>query len=164
MESDSEKSPRARHRFGFSGIRKRSNTPTKVSTDDLLDSLTRQASHQVGFGEEQTKGFDVLIDEEDLGLDSGTRIGPISERRITTTKNIGRFAFVLMLLGGLTVVGLYTSATRLFDLSSVNRFVQSLGVHSVFASPPEIGTIFLVSLAIAFWVAYRRRRLNLNHY
>lgn len=49
MGSDS-RSPRARHRFGFSGPLARQKKD-RVTADDILDSLTRQAELRQKLGE-----------------------------------------------------------------------------------------------------------------
>ena len=166
MEPDPEASPKARFRFGFTGKRKRLRTTGeltsgRVSEDDILDSLTRQASSQVGLGETHQEGYKVLLEREEPPLEVEREAEPI-QTKISMSGDLGRFAFLFMFLGGLLVVWLYSSGTRLFDVSSLNRLVQNSAVHSIFTNPAQIGVISFIALVAALWVAQRRRSSGLR--
>lgn len=67
-----------------------------------------------------------------------------------------------MLVGGLLVVWLYGSGSRLLNPSSLNGMVPNTGIHSVFTSPAEISIISLFALIAAVWVAHKRKNSRLN--
>ena len=155
MGSDS-RSPRARHRFGFSGPLTRQKKD-RVTTDDILDSLTRQAELRQKLGEKDQVRLEEIAETEDLSRFQGFIHEPASPLMMATKRSFGHLAFVFMLLGGLAVVWLYGSVSKRFDLSSLSAIVQRSGVQSVFANEAQVGIIGLVALIGALWILRTRR-------
>lgn len=164
MESDSSTSPKARFRFGFSGKRKRNGFSgnTLVSSDDILDSLTRQAASQLGFQEQHTRSLEVLAEGEEQTLSSEpvlsaeTPYGPVPRRKV------GHYAIVAMGGIGLAVVWVYSSAKALIGTGFVDSILQRTGIHSVFSNPAQVGIVSLAALITSVWVAGRRKRARLQ--
>lgn len=164
MESDSNTSPKARFRFGFTGKRKRNSFSqiTNVSSDDILDSLTRQAASQLGFQEQHTKSLEVLSEENEPALSAETFLSSETPFSPVLRKKRGHFLIVAMGSVGFVVVWLYSSAKGLVGTASLDSILQRTGVHSVFANPAQVGIISLAALIMSLWVAARRRRARLQ--
>ena len=163
MESDSDISPKARFKFGFSGKRKRNsyeNTP--VSSDDFLDSLTRQAASQLGFQEQHTRSLEILGEEDEPTISSESVLSTSTSFRPVLKRKLGHYAIVLMGGLGLVVVWLYSSAKGLMGMALLTSLLQRTGVNSVFANPLEVGIVSLAALVSSLWIAMRRRRLSLK--
>lgn len=162
MASDPEISPRTRHRFGFTGKRKRTNTmpstvDSKVSSDEILDSLTRQASSQVGLSETNTRTLEILADEDPEVLDA-TPLSGVSELSKSPGGRFGQYVIAVMSIGGMAAVWFYSSGRTLISSNFFNDIIQRTNVRSVFGNPLEIGVVSLISLVVASWIAFRRRR------
>ena len=167
MESVDQDSPKARFRFGFSGKRKRAKpleqtASLSVSSDDILDSLTRQASSQVGVGEQQTQSLELIGETDEQGLFSEPTLATVGHTRLETGRNLGRYGIVLMCLGGLAIVWLYSSGRQIFEAIQWDAIVQKTGVQSVFANPAQIAIMSIFAMIIALWIAYRRRASRLQ--
>lgn len=153
-------SPRARHRFGFSGPPTRQKGD-RVSADDILDSLTRQAEMRQKLGERDQVRFEDIVETEDL---SQFQRGPEGRSPSPTAKerSLGHLAFVFMLLAGLTVVWLYISISKRFDLASLIGIIQKSSLKSVFANQAQLGIIAMAALLGALWIRHRRRGSSLR--
>ena len=164
MESDSSTSPKARFRFGFSGKRKRNSFSgnASVSSDDILDSLTRQAASQLEFQEQHTQSLAVLAEEEEPTLSSETVLSAHTPFGRVQRKKLGGYVIVAMGGVGLLVVWLYSSAKGFLGTTFLDSVLQKTGVHSVFANPAQVGIISLAALIMSVWVAARRRRSRLQ--
>lgn len=160
MGSDS-RSPRARHRFGFSGPGTRQNVD-KVTADDILESLTRQAELRQKLGEKDQVALEEIAEIEDLSRFQGLNTEPALSLRTEEKRSLGHLAFVIMLLIGLTVVWLYSSISKPFDLASLNAIVQKSQVPSIFANQAQLGIIALAAAMGALWIRHRRRNSSLH--
>jgi hypothetical protein len=160
LKSDSEKSPRTRHRFGFSGLHKRPERPQNATPDEILDSLTRQAGSQTELGEAQTQRLELLIEPEETRqfLESEE----LSSEPVPGKRSLGHFAFALMMLIGMAGVWFYSRGSRFYDPATLTGLVQATGVQRVFANPVEVGVVFFMASILALWVAHRRRSSSLN--
>lgn len=141
-------------------MHKRPRKAESVTPDEILESLTKQAGSQQDLGEAQTKRLELLAESEETRevFEPDTSL-PISTE---TRKSLGHFAFILMFLGGLIAVWVFTRGGRLFDPSVLTSVVQATGVQRVFANTLEVGVIFFTASIIALWVAHRRRNSSLN--
>ena len=162
MASDLEISPKTKHRFGFSGKRKRTNPlpstiDSKVSSDEILDSLTRQASSQVGLSEANTKMLEILAEEEP-GLLETTPLSSVGELSKRSGGRFGHYAIAVMSIGGMAAVWFYSSGRTLINSNLLNDIIQRTNVRSVFGNPLEIGVVSIISLVVASWIAFRRRK------
>ena len=164
LESDSQASPKARHRFGFSGKRKRPlpSVSTPVSSDDILDSLTRQAASQVGFREEQTQGLELLAETEEPTLYSEPIVSTETQIPEENVRRLGHYAFVIMCVVGMVVVWLYSSGRGMLDASLLTGLIPKTGVQSVFTDPLQIGIVSIIAMITGLWVALRRRASRLQ--
>ncbi|MBO0887726.1 hypothetical protein J2P12_01355 [Candidatus Bathyarchaeota archaeon] len=163
MESEPEPSPRARHRFGFSGKTKRSRVPehTALTSDDILESLTRQAASQVGFREEQTESLELLEETGEPTLVSEPV--PVTETHFgNEPRRLGHYAFVVMCVVGMTVVWLYSSGRDMLNPSVLTGIVSKTGVQTVFANLVQTGIVSAFALFAALWIAVRRRASRLR--
>jgi hypothetical protein len=150
------RSPKARHRFSFSGPPTRQKKD-RVTTDDILASLTRQAELRQKLGEKDRVALEEIVEGEDLRRFQG--FNPESKSSLMVEKNagFGHLVFVFMLLGGLTVVWLYSSISKPFDLTLLNGIIQKSGVQAIFANLTRLGIIALAVLAGALWIRRKRR-------
>ena len=155
MASNS-KSPKAPHRFGPSG-RPTIEKEDRVTTDDILASLTRQAELKQKLGKEDQLTLEEIAETEDLSRFQGFNPEPDSPFIMAGRKSYGHLVFVFMLLTGLTVVWLYSSISKPFDLSSLDGVLQKSGVQSIFANMSQLGVIALAALVGALWIRRKRR-------
>lgn len=155
MASDSKKSRRPRFRFNFSSQSKRAKD-VKV-TDDILNSLTRQAQPPERPEGEENRGFEEVVETEDANQFQGPDLPPTSQPRIGKNRSFGQLAATLMVLGGFIAVWAYGSVTKAYDLSFLARPILDSGAPVVFANPAQVGVISVAVLLIALWVRRRRR-------
>ncbi len=161
MDSNSQKSPRPRYRFGFHGRRKTVRTNVAVRSeatpDDILDSLTRQAAIREGLLAEGKKGAEEVYLSEAPDFSQKPQMAPEARARVRKERGLGRFAFVLMLLGGLFLLGLYGFLTRTIDLSMLNKLIQYSDVQTIFAQPLRAVVIVATALLAGLWIARKRK-------
>ncbi len=155
MGSDS-RSPKAHHRFGFSGPLTRQKKDM-VTADDILDSLTRQVELRQKLGERDEVRLEEIAETEDLSRFQGLNPGPVSAPQVARNRSFGHLAFIFMLSGGLAVVWLFSSASKRFDLASLDGIIQKSGVQSIFANQAQLGIIVLAALIGALLIRRRRR-------
>jgi len=160
LGSDS-RSPRARHRFGFSGPETRQKRD-RVTTDDILDSLTRQAELKQKLGENDSLRLDEIAGTEELSQFQGFNPEPAFSSPMARKRSFGHVVFVFMLLAGLMVVWLYSSISKPFDLTSLNGIVQRPDIQSIFANHAQLGIIALAAFLGALWIRHRRRGSSLR--
>ncbi len=162
MDSNSQKSPRPRYRFGFHGHRKtvRRNVAvgTEATPDDILDSLTRHAAMRERLLAEGKRGAEEVYWSEVPDFSQKPQMAPETRARAGKETGLGRFAFVLMLLGGLFLLGLYGFLTRTIDLALLNRLIQYSGIQTIFAQPFRVGVIAATALLAGLWIARKRKR------
>ena len=154
------RSPKARHRFSFSSPLTRQKKE-RVTADDILDSLTRQAELRQKLGENGSLRLDDIAEREELSRFQGFYPEPSLPSAMAKKRSFGHLAFVFMLLTGLTIVWLYSSISKPFDLASLDGIIQKSGVQSVFANEAQVGIIALVALIGALWIHRRRRASSL---
>ena len=101
--SSSSRPPRSRYRFGFRGKRPARNAQASP-TDEILDSLTRQARLMEKAGEERTLGLQTILEVEPGEELLHSLSLPESSPKVTRPKtwSFGKSAFGVMLIGGLT--------------------------------------------------------------
>jgi len=150
------KSPKARHRFGFSG-RPTREKQDRITTDDILARLTRQVELKQKLGKEDHVAIEEIAETEDVGRFQGFNPEPESPTMVERKTGYGHLAFVFMLLIGLTVVWLYNSPSKPFDLAPLNGVLQKSGVQSIFANLSQLGMIALAALVGALWIRRKRR-------
>lgn len=82
---------------------------------------------------------------------------PVAPARVGKERGLGRYAFVFMLLGGLSMLGLYGFLTRTIDPSLLNRVIQYTSVETIFAQPLRVGVIAASALLAGLWIARKRK-------
>ncbi len=102
-------------------------------------------------GTEEVFGSEVLDDSMDQ------QMAPVAPVRVGKERGIGRYAFVFMLLGGLSLLGLYGFLTRAIDPSLLNRLIQYSSVQTIFAQPLRVGIIAAGALLGGLLIAWKRK-------
>ncbi len=162
MNTDSQKSPKARFRFGFHGrrevVRRKVAVEAEATPDDILESLTRQAAIREGLLAEGKRGAEDAYWSEVPDFSRKHQMVPEARPSVGKERGLGRFAFVFMLLGGLFLLGLYGFLTRTIDLSLLNRLIRDSGVQTIFAQPLRAVVIAATALLAGLWIARKRKR------
>ena len=127
------KSPKARHRFGFFG-RPTREKKDRITTDDILASLTKQAKLKQKLGKEDHVAMEETAETEEVSRFQGFNPEPESPTMVERKTGYRHLVFVFMLLIGLTVVWLYNSPSKPFDLAPLKGVLQKSSVQSIFAT------------------------------
>jgi len=143
--------PRSRYRFGFGGKRPGRNTHA-TTTDEILDSLTRQAKLMEKDGDERTLGLQTIL-EDDPGEDL---LKPLRREPNTTLeglkrRNLGKSVFAIMFVGGLTLLWIYTRLSQSLspgNLASIQQTISRTG----FTDWQKIALMGICAFAIAILV------------
>src|SRR5260370_39386056 len=158
--SSSGRPPRSIYRFGFRGKRPARNAQA-TTTDEILDSLTRQAKSMEKDGEERTLGLQTILEVEpgqgQLQSPGVPEAGPKVSR--LRSWSFGKLAFAVMLVGGLTFLWIYSRLPRGLSpqrLATLQQMVSRVG----FADWQKIALMAFCALAIAFLA---RRSTNRMH-
>ncbi len=161
MSSETSRPPRARFRFGFSGSSERGKNG-KVTSDEILESLTRQANLRERLAQERSISLDEIVQTEEAG-----RYLQMPERMSfpSTTnqerRSMGRFAFIVMLVGGFGILWIYGILSRAFDMIMPSR-IQNLISITAFIDPTKVFVIGLFALIAGLLVRRARKRTNLR--
>jgi hypothetical protein len=156
LGSDSKKPPRPRHRFSFSGQIKRPEGTSipreaKVTRDDILNSLTKQAHPQEG-PEEEVSGIGEVAQFQDP---SRTALPARARNR-----GSARGAFVIF-LGGFLAVWLYGYVTGAYEIPYLRGVTTSpevqVGVQLVSSNPILFGVLSASVLLGTFYLRLRRK-------
>ncbi|TMI22679.1 hypothetical protein E6H31_01350 [Candidatus Bathyarchaeota archaeon] len=129
----------------------------RVTTDDILDSLTRQAELKQKLGENDSLRLEEIAGTEELIRFQGFNPEPAFPSAVAKKRSLGHLAFAFMLLTGLIVVWLYSSVSKPFDLASLNGIVQKSGIQSIFTNEAQLGIVAMAALLGALWIRHRRR-------
>ena len=155
--SSSGRPPRSRYRFGFRGKRPARNAQA-TTTDEILDSLTRQAKSMEKDGEERTLGLQTILEVEpgqgQLQSPGVPEAGPKVSR--LRSWSFGKLAFAVMLIGGLTFLWIYSRLSQSLSPQSLAMSQQTLS-RVGFADWQKIALMAFCALAIAL---FTRRSTN----
>jgi hypothetical protein len=149
--SSSSRPPRSRYRFGFRGKRPARNAQA-ATTDEILDSLTRQARLMEKAGEERTLGLQTVLEvETGEGLLHSLSL-PESSPKVTPLKtwSFGKLAFGVMLIGGLTFLWIYSRLSRGLSPQSLAMLQQTVS-RVGFADWQKIALMAFCALTIALF-------------
>jgi hypothetical protein len=158
LESEPEINPKTRFRFGFNGKRKKAYPygNTEVSSDEILDSLTKQAASQMGFGVEQTRGLDFLNETEEPTLFYEPAASMVKGFTPDSKRKMNRYAIILASTAGMIIIWLYSSGNGLVNSALLN-FPQMTSLKSIFANPIQTGIVSVIALISAVWVKVRKK-------
>src|SRR5438445_3540445 len=109
LMSSTRRTSRSRYRFGFFGKRPTRNLQP-ATTDEILDSLVRQAELIEEGGKERTLELQTLLEvdsDEQPGHPSG--LESVRTFQHLKTRHFGKSVFEIMLIGGLAIVWIYFS-------------------------------------------------------
>lgn len=123
--SSSSRPPRSRYRFGFRGKRTGRNDQA-TTTDEILDSLTRQAKLIERDGQKRTLGLQTILEvepDEELLQSSPPESGPTAGH--LKNWNLGKSAFAIMLIVGLTFLWIYSRLSQSLNPQSLAIFQQT---------------------------------------
>lgn len=155
----SRRPPRSRYHFGFSGKRpSRRTRPT--TTDEILDSLTRQAKWMEEAGNERTLGLETIL--EDHSTEDTLQLSCIEPNKIVQElkhRNLSKLPFAIMCFGGLMLLWLYSRLSQsvgLERLSTIQQVISSAG----FADWEKIALMAICALTIAILVRRSRERIR----
>jgi hypothetical protein len=150
----SEDTPRSRPRrhFGFNGPRRRVGAREKdVGVDEILDSLSRRSQLSDGLDR-------VEIAPPVEELEAQFVIGAeVKTAKIARQHSLGKYAFPLLLLAGLVIVGLYGALRSVTNPAGILRVIQNPGFEAVFTDPVRLGLVMLFCAVPAFIVRRHRR-------
>ena len=147
--SSSNRPPRSRYRFGFRGKRPPRNYQA-TTTDEILDSLTRQAKSLEKDGVERTMELETILEAEpdeellpSLGLPEP---GPKASR--LKPRSFGKLAFVIMLIGGLTFLWNYSRISQSLNPQSLAMLQQTVS-RVGFADWQKIALMAICALTVS---------------
>jgi hypothetical protein len=158
--SSSSKPPHSRYRFGFRGKRPARNAQT-ATTDEILDSLTRQARLMEKAGEERTLGLQTILEVEPSEALLQSLNLPEPSPKVTRLKtwSFGKLAFAVMLIGGLTFLGVYSRLSQGLSPQSLSVLQQTVS-RVGFADWQKIALMAFCALAIALFARRSTNRMR----
>lgn len=160
--SSSSRPPRSRYRFGFRGKRPGRNTQA-ATTDEILESLTRQAGLMEEHREKRALGLQTILEtepSEEVLQPSPLELGTIRKRM--KIRSIGGFVFAAMLIGGLTFLWVYSRLSRTLNLQSVASLQQTIS-RAGFADWQKVALIALSAFTIALMARRSRNKARLRY-
>lgn len=108
-------------------------------------------------GEQQTRTLQIFAESEESAPLSELPTSTLGEFRQVGHHRLGHYAIVAMAALGMIIVWLYNPGRTLVDSSLLTSIVQRATVQSVYSNPEQLGTISLIAIIIAIWLAARRR-------
>jgi len=158
--SSSSRPPHSRYRFGFRGKRPARNAQA-ATTDEILDSLTRQARLMEKAGEERTLGLQTILEVEQREALLQSLNLPESSPKVTRLKSwsFGKLAFAVMLIGGLTFLGIYSRLSQVLSPHSLAMLQQTVS-RVGFADWQKIALMAFCALAIALFARRSTNRMR----
>ena len=146
--SSSDRPPRSRYRFGFRGKRPGRNTHA-TTTDEILDSLTRQAKLMEKDGEERTLELQTIL-EADPGEDRLQSLRSEPDPIVEGLKswNFGKLAFAIMLLGGLTLLWIFSRLSQSVSPENLATLQQTIS-RAGFTDWQKIALMAICAFSVA---------------
>ena len=157
--SSSSRPPRSRYHFGFRGKRPGRNRKA-ATTDEILESLTRQAKLIEKDGEERTLGLQTILDNERTEeLPQDPRLEQPSRFEHPRSLNFGRYAFTAMLVGGLIFLWIYARLSQTLSLQSLATLQQTIS-RVGFADSQKLALIAISAFTIAVIAHHSRNKAS----
>jgi hypothetical protein len=158
--SSSIRPPRSNYRFSFR-VKRPARTAQAATTDEILDSLTRQAGLMEKAGEERTLGLETILEvEPGEGLLNSLGL-PESSPKVTRLKTLsfGKLAFGIMLIGGLTFLWISSRLSQGISPQSLAMLQETLS-RIGFADWQKIAVMAFCALAIALFARQSTNRMR----
>jgi hypothetical protein len=157
--SSSDRPPRSKYRFGFRGKRV-GRSPQLATTDEILDSLTRQAKLMEADGAARTVGLETLLEVETSEESSqSSNLEPNQPFQTLKTWTLGKSVFTLMLLAGVVFLWIYSKLLRNLDLANLTILQQRV-VDPGFADPQKVALVAICAFAFALLARRSRSRVR----
>lgn len=158
LMSSTGRSHRSRYRFGFKGKRP-IRDPQVATTDEILDSLTRQAKLIDADSKERTLELQTLTGVE-LNEDNSefSNLEPTRTLRHLKTRRLGMYVFGAMLTMGLTLLWIYTRLSRILDFNTLS-ILQTIS-RTGFADVQKILVIAFCAVGMALLARRSRRSVH----
>ena len=158
--SSSSRPHRSRYRFSFRGKRPAQNAQASP-TDEILDSLTRQARLMEKAGEERTLGLQTILEVEPGEELLHSLSLPESSPKVTRlrTWSFGKLAFAVMLIGGLTFLGNYSRLSQDLSPQSLAMLQQTVS-RAGFVDWQKIALMAFCALTIALFARRPTNRMG----
>ncbi len=157
--SSSDRPPRSKYRFGFRGKRV-GRGPQLATTDEILDSLTRQAKLMEKDGEERTVGLETILEAEasdESSESSNLELGQMVQT--LKTRTLGKSVFALMLLGGVVFLWIYSKLLQNLDLHNLT-LVQQRVADAGFADWQRVALVAICAFVFALLARRSRNRVR----
>lgn len=128
----------------------------RVSSDDILDSLRKQAENSL----EETGDVEEIIADEDIEPTEQDAVISSMPDSIGVKENTShhRLGFVLIVFSGLVIVAIYESLTRPASALSLVKMVENVDLKSIFGSLFQASVIALTGMVALGWIAHHRRK------
>ena len=157
--SSSDRPPRSKYRFGFRGKRV-GRGPQRATTDEILDSLTRQARLMEKDGEERKMGLETILEAETSNESTqSSNLEPNQPFQTLKTRTLGKSVFTLMLLGGVVFLWIFSKLLQNLDLQNLT-LVQQRVVDAGFADWQKVALVATCALVFALVARRSRNRLR----
>jgi hypothetical protein len=157
--SSSDRPPRSKYRFGFRGKRV-GRGPRLATTDEILDSLTRQAKSMEEDGEERTMGLETILEAGPSDESSqSSNLDPTQPFQTLKTRTFGKSVFALMLLGGVVFLWFYSKLLQNLDLHSLT-IVQQRVIDAGFTNIQKVALVAICGFIFALLARRSRNRVR----
>lgn len=162
MSSSSQRT-RSRYRFGFKGKRP-SDNPQIATTDEIFDSLTRQAKLMAEGGKERTLSLQTLLEvEPDDQLPEPSTLEHIRISDRLKKRTLSQATFAVMLVGGLVLVWIYSRLSQNLNLHTLAALPQTVS-RAGFADWQKIALVAIFALIIALLVQHSKSNLRSHRF
>jgi hypothetical protein len=157
--SSSDRPSRSKYRFGFRGKRV-GRGPQQATTDEILDSLTRQAKLMEEDREERTMRLETILEAEASDESSqSSNLEPSQPFQTPQTRTLGKSVFTLMLLGGVVFLWIYSKLLQNLDLHSLTIVQQRL-VDAGFTDWQKVALVAICAFVFALLARRSRNRVH----
>jgi hypothetical protein len=131
--------------------------PQPATTDEILDSLTRQAELMEKSGHERTVGLQTILE---VALSEEPRrssnVEPSRTFEPSKTRSLGRSAFALMLLMGLAFLWIYSRLSQILNSQSPITLQQTIS-RAGFADRQRIALIAFCAFIIVLLAHHKKQ-------
>jgi hypothetical protein len=156
--SSTNQPPRSKYRFGFKGKRHMRDSQA-ATTDEILESLTRQAKSMETCEKQRALGLETLVEVElKEAIQPSNLVGPPTPGQIRYS-HLAKYIFATMLAAGLTFLWIYSRLSKTIDMRSLNNLQQAIS-RAGFADALRIELILASALLVAIIVRHSRTKVR----